>query len=229
LWHPIEIRALTRRDRRYHFFTIARERFFMPTTSSDRSSLFKPPGSVKLNMTDDALITFGAPIGVNAVSFHDSGYMPVDSLTIAGIIPGVSFPGLGSPGRMFIRYSGDGIEQIANGVPGTATYTRLQYDLVGYTGHALFGHAADGTPTVSGLLAQVVLAQGDLISGHLAFDATGAISGEIDVTMRIGSRNIGSLDVAVQHAATDIGRTATGGLTLSNGSFVGTFIPGPTV
>jgi hypothetical protein len=198
-------------------------------TSFNQSSLFKLPGPVKLNMTDDALITFGAPIGLNAVSFHDSGYMPVDSRTIAGTIPGVSLPVSGILGGMFIRYSGDGIEQIANGVPGAATYTGLQYDLMGYTGHALFGHAADGTPTVSGLLTQVVLAQGDLISGHLAFDATGAISGEVDVTMRIGSRTIGKLDVAAQHAAGDIGHTAAGGLTLGNGNFVGTFIPGPIV
>jgi len=193
------------------------------------SSNLKLPVSIELSMSDDALVTFGASVGADAQLFHDIGYMPVNALTIAGIIPGIPAPLSGGLDGMFVRYSADGVQYMANGAPSTADYTGLRYDLVGYTGHAKFGHTADGTPTVSGLLGQVVLAQGDLITGHLAFDKSGAISGEVEVTMRAGLLTTGRLDVSVQHAAGDVGHTATGGLTLSNGNLVGTFLPGPVV
>jgi hypothetical protein len=199
------------------------------SASSNKFSLFNLPVSTEFNMTDDALVTFGGPVGADPVPFHDIGFMPVNALTIAGAIPGISVPLPGGLAGMFVRYSADGIQHFANGAPSTADYTGLRYDLVGYTGHATFGHAADGTPTVSGLLTQVVLGQGDLIAGHLAFDASGAISGEVDVTVRSGLLTMGRLDVAVQHAAGDVGHTATGGITLSNGNLVGTFVPGPVV
>jgi hypothetical protein len=199
------------------------------STSSNLFSLFKPPVSIEFNMSDDALVTFGGPIGADALSFHDIGYMPVNALAIAGVIPGIPVPLPNGLGGMFVRYSADGVQHFANGAPSTADYTGLRYDLVSYTGNATFGHAADGTPTVSGLLTQIVLAQGDLIAGHLAFDASGAISGEVDVTVRSGPLTTGRLDVSVHHAAGDVGHTATGGITLSNGNLVGTFVPGPIV
>ena len=72
---------------------------------------------------------------------------------------------------------------------------------------------------------EFVLAQGDLISGQLAFNASGGIGGEVDVSMQVGGHRVGSMDISVQHSAPDIGHTATGGLTLSNGAIIGTFVP----
>jgi hypothetical protein len=181
--------------------------------------------STSFDMTDDALVTFGAPVGADAVSFDDVGYMPINALTIAGLVPGISAPLESGLAGAFVQYSAEGLQYLANGQPTTAQFTQLHYQLVGYTGHAVFGHAADGTPTVSGLINQVVLAQGDLIAGQLNFNASGAITGEVDVTVKSGVLPLGRLDVSVQHAAGDVGHTATGGLTLSNGNLVGTFIP----
>lgn len=182
--------------------------------------------ALQLKLSDDALVVFGQPVGSDGVSFHDSGFMPVNETTIAGKIPGIT-PLLSVAGLngMFIQYASDGVQHFANGLPTTADYTSLHYQLIGYTGHATFSHAADGTPTVSGLFRQVVLAQGDLISGHVAFNASGGLSGELDASMRIGGLTIGSVSISVQHSAADIGHTATGGLTLSNGAIVGTFVP----
>ena len=186
----------------------------------------KQPATLQLTMSDDALVTFGQPVAPDALAFHDIGYMPVNAITIAGSIPGVTATlSSGGLSGMFIQYVSDGVQHFANGFPTTADYTSLHYQLMGYTGLATFGHAADGTPTVSGLVREVVLAQGDLISGQLAFNAGGGIGGEVDVTMQVGGLRIGSMDISVQHSAADIGQTATGGLTLSNGALVATFVP----
>ena len=186
----------------------------------------KQPASLQFTMSDDALVTFGQPVGSDGLSFHDIGYMPVNAMTIAGNIPGLTAAlTSGALNGLFIQYASDGVQHFANGLPTTIDYTSLHYQLLGYTGHATFGHAADGTPTVSGMLQEVVLAQGDLISGKLAFNTSGGVSGELDVSMRVAGLRVGSVDISVQHSAADIGHTATGGLTLSNGTAVGTFVP----
>jgi hypothetical protein len=74
------------------------------------------------------------------------------------------------------------------------------------------------------LLQEVVLAQGDLISGQLAFNTSGGIGGEVDVSMQVGGHRVGSMDISVQHSAAEIGHTAAGGLTFSDGALVGTFV-----
>lgn len=177
-----------------------------------------------MGMSDDALVTFGAPVGPGALSFHDAGYMAVNDLTIGN--PQHLPHGLDG---MFIRYEGDGVQHFAaNGAPATADYTGLHYELVGYKGHATFGHAADGTPTVSGAFDQVVLAQGDLIAGHLAFGADGGLSGEVDASVQSGGQTLGALDISVQHPAGDLGYTAAGGLTLDGGTLLATFVPAGT-
>jgi hypothetical protein len=180
---------------------IEQKEFLVPK-GVNRTSHFQLPPSRELQMSDDALVSFGAPVAPGAVSFHDTGYMPVNALTIRGNITGKPLPG-GLDG-MFIHYVSDGVQHFApSGLPTTADYTELHYELVGYKGDATFGHATDGTPTISGIVQQIVLSQGDLITGHLAFGADGGITGEVDVTEQLGGRTR-RLDISVQHTAGDI-------------------------
>ena len=180
------------------------------------------PQPFDLSMSDDALVTFGAPVGPGAVSFTDVGYMPVNALTIAGVTEQLD----GKLDGLFLHYTSMGVQHFAaTGAPTTADYTSLHYELVGYKGDATFGHAADGTPVMTGGKHMTVLAQGDLIAGQLGFDATGGISGSVTASLQVGGTTEGTLGIQVQHAAGDIGRTATGGLTLDGGMLHATFVP----
>lgn len=174
-----------------------------------------------LSMSDDALVTFGKPVGLDALSFADVGYMPVNALTIGDDLQDLK----GKLDGLFIRYSATGLQHFASGAPTTADYMTLHYDLVGYKGDAAFTRAADGTPTLSDAKHLTVLAQGDLIAGHLAFGADGGIAGQVYTSMQINGQVVGALDISVQHAAGDIGHTATGGLTLDGGTLHATFVP----
>jgi len=96
------------------------------------------------------------------------------------------------PGSWRLHSSGvaDGLPQLLNGRcggPGEFANGIRCYRTPGYKGDATFGHAADGTPTVSGAKHLTVLAQGDLITGtgHLAFGADGGITGEVNTSMQI--------------------------------------------
>ena len=181
------------------------------------------PAPFELSMSDDALVTFGPLVGLGARSFLDVGYMPVNALTIGGDLQQLK----GKLDGLFIHYSATGVQNFAaTGAPTTAEYTSLHYELVGYKGDAAFGHAADGTPTLSGAKHLTVLAQGDLIpgTGHLGFTAAGGIAGEVDTLMRINGRMVGTLDFSVQHAAGDIG-PAAGGFTLGGGTLHASFVP----
>lgn len=180
-----------------------------------------------LNMSDDALVTFTGPAGSDAppgaLLFRDVGYMPVNELTIGGDLQDLK----GKLDGLFIHYSATGVQQFASGVPTTADYMTLQYEIMGYKGDAIFGHAADGTPTLSGAKHLTVLAQGDLIPGmgHLRFGADGGITGAVNTSLMIDGQAVGTLDLSVQHAPGDIGHTATGGLTLDGGTLHATFVP----
>jgi hypothetical protein len=173
-------------------------------------------------MSDDALVTFTGPAGPGALSFADTGYMPVNGLTIGGVL---QKPEGGSDG-LFVHYDSVGVQHFgADGAPTTADYTGLHYEVMGYKGHATFGHAADGTPTVSGAHNLTVLAQGDLIAGYLGFNANGGITGAVSTSMQVNGQAVGTLDFSVQHASGDIGHTAAGGLTLDGGTLHATFLP----
>ena len=176
-----------------------------------------------LSMSDDALITFGPPVAPGALSFTDTGYMPVNALTIGGDPQQLSgrFDGL------FIQYSGTGVQHFgSNNAPTTADYSTLHYELYGYKGTATFGHAAGGVPVVSGADHLTVLAQGDLIAGQLGFNATGGISGEIDATFQVKGQVTGSLQLMVQHSARDVTPMTTG-LTLDGGSIQANYVALP--
>lgn len=180
------------------------------------------PSSFDLGMTDDGLVTFGAAVAPDAVSFSESGFMPITQMTVAG-------DPLQLQGRvdgLFIKYSATGSQSFGPGdVPPSAAYDSLHYELIGYKGDATFGRAADGTPTVSGIHNEIVLAQGDLQSGQLAFTATGGIEGKVAATFTAADGGgSGSLDLTVQHAAGDVGLTGAG-LTLSGGDLTAVFVP----
>ena len=128
---------------------------------------------------------------------------------------------------LFIQYNATGVQHFAApGMPTTADYTTLHYDLVGYKGDAMFGHAADGTPTLSGAKHLTVLAQGDLIAGtgHLGFTPSGGIAGTLATTLQVDGAVAGTVNFTVQHAAGDIG-PAAGGFTLSAGMLHASFVP----
>ena len=181
------------------------------------------PQPFDLSMSDDALVTFGAPVGPGAVSFLDVGYMPVNALTIGGEMQELK----GKLDGLFIQYNASGVQHFAApGVPTTADYTSLHFDLVGYKGDATFGHAANGAPTLSGAKHLTVLAQGDLIpgTGHLGFTATGGIAGILATSFQVDGAVAGTVNFTVQHSAGDIG-PAPGGFTLSGGTLHATFVP----
>ena len=140
------------------------------------------PGSVGLDgtsvtadtlvLSDYAQISF-TPTGPTTATFLDAGYLPVIGFELNGqaVAPSGYLASDGSGWGAYIRYVGTGTQTLsAQGVPVSATYQTLTYDLVGYNGLATFGAAADGSATVSGAISNVTtLESGSLISGSLAF------------------------------------------------------------
>ena len=128
------------------------------------------PPAFGFNMTDNGAVVLGMPVGPGALSFTDAGYMPITALTIDGDPQRLR----GNPDSLFIKYSAQGVQHFApDGVPTTADYTSLHFELVGYKGNGSFGRAPEGTATFSGGKHLTVLAQGDLIMGQLGFNAMG--------------------------------------------------------
>ncbi|MGI4952687.1 MAG: hypothetical protein ACRYGM_12880, partial [Janthinobacterium lividum] len=117
------------------------------------------PGPVGLNgtsvtadtlvLSDYAQISF-APTGPATAMFVDAGYLPVIGFRLNG--QAVASSGYlaadGSGWGLYIRYAGTGSQTLSpQGVPVSATYQTLTYDLVGYNGLAAFDFAADGSAT----------------------------------------------------------------------------------
>lgn len=188
------------------------------------------PPTFDLTMSDDALIIFTGPVAPTAagsafaLSFQDTGFMPVNAVTIAGMPQDLK----GKFDGLFIKYSGQGTQNFAGlNAPTTADYSALHYDLIAYKGDITFGHGADGTPIFSGGKHFTTIAQGDLIPGlgHLGFDpVTGGIAGGVSATLKIDGQVAGTLDVSVMHSAGDISYLSTGtGFTLNGGTLSATF------
>ena len=190
-------------------------------TNPIRAITDQQPPAFNFRMTDNGAVTFGAPVDPGALSFTDAGYMPITALTIAGDPQRLH----GIPDSLFIQYSAQGVQHFApNGVPTTADYTSLHFELVGYKGNASFGRAADGTATFSGGKHLTVLAQGDLIMGQLGFNAMGGITGQVSTSYKVDGKVVGTFDLSVQHTAAEITPTASG-FTLSGGTLQATFLP----
>ncbi len=92
-------------------------------------------------------------------------------------------------------------------MPTSADYTAsspdktLHYELVGYKGTPQFLPGADLTGEVTGVKT-FLLAQGDLISGHLDFTGGGfgGIVGDLRTTMQIHGKVAGELGLHVTHS-----------------------------
>ncbi len=192
-------------------------------TATARADTFTlNPGSVGLDgtsvtadtlvLSDYAQISF-APTGPTTAAFVDAGYLPVIGFRLNGqavAAPGYLAPD-GSGWGAYIRYVGTGTQAFSpQGVPVSATFQTLTYDLVGYNGLATFGFAADGSATAGGATSGVTtLDSGSLIGGSLAFlpaQPGPTISGQVQVssaganTQFFGSYP-GDLDVNFVHPA----------------------------
>lgn len=109
----------------------------------------------------------------DGTTFSDVGYLPVEGFSLGGGLlspAGFAAPG-GSGWGAYFQYAAAGTQTLsASGDPETATYSQLSYQLVAYKGSAAFGFDADGNSVVSGAFLQsVVLGQGSLLDGRLAF------------------------------------------------------------
>ncbi len=137
------------------------------------------PAAVNLNgspITSDTLVLsdFSQISFVNGgTSFVDTGLLPVIGFSLNG--QAVSSPEYLAPDGTgwgaFVRYNGTGTQSFSpEGVPLTATFQQLSYEIVGYNGLATFDFAADGNSFVSGPVSSfVTLGRGSLIAGQLEF------------------------------------------------------------
>ena len=139
-----------------------------------------------------------------ALSFQDDGFLPINSVTFAGLPQDLK----GKFDGLFILYSGQGTQNfVAPSAPTTADCASLHYNLVGYKGDITFGHAANGTPTVSGGKRRCNLQD----------------FGSVSTTVKVDGR-LRNADLSVSRAAGDIGILPTGnGFTLDGGKLSAMF------
>lgn len=197
---------------------------------------FQPAAQFRMDMTDDAVVTFTGPdLATGGVKFHDEGYMPVTQLTLAGnrqLPPGLD--------HFFISYHGDGV-QTFSALAADASYTGLQYDLIGYKGPNASFSVAGGKPIVSGAHNLTVLAHGEAYGEgvgnlHIAFSDFGhtqitGITGQVNAPMQIDGQTVGKLHIDVNHDGSDAhwifgaNSPLPSGLTLEQGMLHATFTP----
>lgn len=132
-------------------------------------------------LSDYAQITFTptglTPDGNLTATFLDTGYLPVIGFRLNGqeVTPSDYLPSNGGGWGAYIQYTGTGTQILSpQGAPLSATYSKLDYSIVGYNGLATFGRdAKTGAATVGSAISNVTtLDTGSLVSGSLAFAYT---------------------------------------------------------
>lgn len=146
------------------------------------------------------------------LTFTDTGYLPIEGFSLAG--QAITAPGLNDPSGQgwgaYVHYYASGTQTLSPyGVPATATYTQLSYQLIAYNGLATFGFGAGGAPVVNGNLSQAtLLADGSLVSGQLAFvpgslgapSIQGTLSATVqDVPPQLSSDTFDAFDLSIVH------------------------------
>jgi len=177
----------------------------------------QPPVQSQIEMSDHSLVTLGAPKPNGTRQFDETGYMAVNQKTIAGLDIPDWVDGI------FIHYDDSGVQA----GDGSIEIHKLHLQLVGYKGAAHFGHDGAGKPTVSGILDQIVLAEGNLIekSGPELVASADKISGQLSTVIRGKAlRGASELDITVEHSASDM-RPAPGGFTLDGGALHAIAVP----
>lgn len=181
----------------------------MSKTTGSLALAPKPDGvpfATEYKGTDDGQVTFTGP-NATGMGFSEVGIVPITSQTIGGHV----FPSGGTGMTEFLTYNGSGTLHFdAQGHPTAADYSGGGFALYVAQGDGVFGHAADGTPTVSGLHNAIKLASGAMIAGHLDFLPTGGITGSLDFNESMLGAHVGTMHVGVAHAAADATPTATG-------------------
>ncbi len=213
----------------------------MPKSPVQTSTVQQPP-SFGMDMTDDALVTFGqAAEGSSSVPFTDEGYMPVNMKTLMLGDNSLHVPG-GLDGVYIHYYNGTGVQTPRLDPTGTTaigadiTYTGLQYDLVGYKGkNVSFDHAAGtNAPTLEGTLKQTFeLAHGSLDTSQLsqlvytpAYGKSGpTVAGDVYVSVMGGSQQLGDLKIHVSHSGSNEIATVGNQILLSGGALQAVFLP----
>lgn len=195
-----------------------------------------PLPSFTLDMTDDALVSVDfAHITNGQTTFTDSGIMPVNPQTIAGLP--LHLPGWAD--GLFIQYSSDGVQYFDQSEHlSTAVYSDLTYSLIAYKGAATFSHdPTTGAVTTTGIVKEAVVAQGSLINvaggDRLSFNYSDPehfiTSGPVPVraSFEVSGKTVGTLNLNVTHATTDVGGGSLG-MTLTGGSISALFTPTAT-
>lgn len=149
----------------------------------------------------------------NGLNFVDTGYMPIVGFTLGGlaVTPASYNAADGGGWGAYLHYSASGTQTLMpNGLPASATYQQLSYQIVGYDGLASFGFdPVTGAAVVGGNARDfTTLETGSLIQGSLAFvpsspteiSIAGTVAASVDeVRPQFAVGNPGQLQVSFLH------------------------------